>query len=36
MKNMNLFEAHLNTTNLEKAIQFYEKLGLQMVHKIEE
>lgn len=36
MKNMNLFEAHLNTTNLEIAIQFYEKLGLQMVHKIEE
>jgi lactoylglutathione lyase len=33
---MNLFEAHLNTVNLEKAIQFYEKLGLKMVHKIEE
>jgi lactoylglutathione lyase len=36
MKNMNLFEAHLNTGNLEVAIEFYEKLGLTMVHKIEE
>jgi lactoylglutathione lyase len=33
---MNLFEAHLNTTNLERTIKFYEKLGLQMVYKIEE
>ncbi|MHC0037608.1 VOC family protein [Pseudoneobacillus sp. C159] len=36
MKNMNLFEAHLTTGNLEEAIHFYEKLGLTMVHKIEE
>jgi lactoylglutathione lyase len=33
---MNLFEAHLNTGNLEEAIQFYENLGLKMVHKIED
>lgn len=36
MENMNLFEAHLNTNDLEKAILFYEKLGLRMVYKLEE
>lgn len=33
---MNLFEAHLNTSNLEEAIEFYESLGLQLAYKIEE
>jgi lactoylglutathione lyase len=36
MKNMTLFEAHLNTANLEQAILFYEKLGLEMAYKIED
>jgi lactoylglutathione lyase len=36
MKNMNLFETHLNTSNLEQSIDFYEKLGLQMAYNIEE
>ncbi|MFD2445650.1 VOC family protein [Bacillus sp. CGMCC 1.16607] len=36
MMNVNLFEAHLGTNNLEKAIQFYENLGLTLVYKLEE
>lgn len=36
MENMNLFEAHLDTSNLEEAIKFYENLGLHMVYKLEE
>jgi lactoylglutathione lyase len=36
MQNMTLFEAHLNTSNLEEAIKFYENLGLEMAYKLDE
>ncbi|HLO11848.1 MAG TPA: VOC family protein [Pseudoneobacillus sp.] len=36
MKKLTLFEAHLNTANLEEAIKFYENLGLELAYKIEE
>src|SRR5574342_341856 len=36
MEKLTLFEAHLNTANLEEAIEFYENLGLKMTYKIEE
>jgi predicted enzyme related to lactoylglutathione lyase len=31
-----LYETHLEVSNLEKSIEFYEKLGIKLVNKIEE
>lgn len=31
-----LYETHLEVSNLEKSIEFYEKLGIRLVNKIEE
>jgi lactoylglutathione lyase len=36
MKNISLFEAHLYTSHLETAIEFYENLGLQLAYRLEE
>jgi lactoylglutathione lyase len=35
MKHAKLYETHVNTTNLERAISFYESLGLKVAHKID-
>lgn len=36
MKNSSLYETHVNTVNLEKAIAFYESLELELAYVIKE
>lgn len=36
MRNSKIYETHVNTINLEKAIEFYESLELELAYKIEE
>ena len=36
MKNAKLYETHVKTVDLERAIEFYQDLGLQLTYKLEE
>jgi catechol 2,3-dioxygenase-like lactoylglutathione lyase family enzyme len=36
MRNTKLYETHVDTVNLEKAIEFYQSLDLELAYKLEE